>query len=407
MTRIAQGAAQILTWSVIILLLVLPALLGSVSSVVAVLLALLLTPLLLWSGKWRGVAEQPAILIYPIVFAALLVSFALTAQEPADVLHAANFLALPFAVPVYLAARRWSVERPALLLAALCLLGALICALVAGHDVFVRGMPRASGYFMGGNLLARIAVVAGFIGLAGLFVTRSPWRFVLYLGPVLALVVITLTGTRGAALAIPPFLVVLAASLWVERRDRRQLWALVAIAAAVLTLLALSGRFASILTVLSEVLSAGTATSDSASEQRLDMLYAAVGAFKAAPWLGYGWANLAQAAAPFIDMSIYGGDDDPFFQFHNDLANFAVASGVAGVLCWLALLAAPVAGALATPRDGLFRARFYCCAQLSAGYVALGLTDLNFGYDLTTTLYVFLTAIVLGAFREGPQAATP
>lgn len=405
MVRIAHGAAQILIWTAIILLLLLPALFGSASSVAAVLLALLLAPLLLWSGRWRSIADQPAMLIFPAVFAALVLSYAITARDPGNVVYAASFLALPFAIPVYLAARRWAVDRPALLVAALCLAGTLICALVAANDVFVRNMPRASGYFMGGNLLARMAIMLGFTGLAGLFVSRSPWRFLLYLGPAFALVVMALTGTRGAALAIPPFLLVLAACLWVERRYRRQLWALAAIGAALLALLALSGRFGSILTVVAEVLHSGAAASDSASAQRLEMLYAAFKAFKAAPWFGYGWANLAPAAAPFIDMSAYGGDHDPYFQFHNDLANFAVASGFVGILCWLALLAAPIVGVLATPRDGLFRARLYCCLQLSAGYIALGLTDLNFGYDLPTTLYAFLTALVLGAFRDEPVAA--
>jgi O-antigen ligase len=400
-----DAAAQVLVWSVVLLLLVLPALLGSASSVFAVLLALLLTPLLLWSGGWREVAGPPALLIFPAVLAALVAAYAVTARDPGNVVYATSFLGLAFAGPVHFAARRWSVDNPALCLAAFCLAGTLICALVALSDVYLQNLPRASGYMMGGNLLARIALVLAFTGLAGLFLTRSRWRLAFYLGPVAALLVLALTGTRGAALAIPPYLLVLAVCLWVDRRDRWQLLMLGALAAGLLALLALSGRFASILVVAGEFMQSGTIGSDGASAQRLEMLHTAFEAFKAAPWLGYGWANLAPAAAQFIDMSVYGGDRDPHFQFHNDLANFAVAAGMVGILCWLALLAAPIVGALQTSRDALFRPRLYCCLQLSGGYLALGLTDLNFGYDLPTTLYAFLTALVLGAIRPGAKSA--
>jgi hypothetical protein len=44
--------------------------------------------------------------------------------------------------------------------------------------------------------------------------------------------------------------------------------------------------------------------------------------------------------------------------------------------------------------------RLYCALVLSVSFFIFGLTDMTFGYDLPTTLHAFLTAIVLGAFRE-------
>src|SRR5690606_3858330 len=95
--------------------------------------------------------------------------------------------------------------------------------------------------------------------------------------------------------------------------------------------------------------------------------------------------------------------DDRFFQFHNDLVNFAVAGGVVGIICWLLLLAAPLLGTLTRARDSLARARLYCCLVLTLGYAVFGLTDMTIGYDLPTTLYCFLTVAILALFRREPS----
>jgi O-antigen ligase len=222
---------------------------------------------------------------------------------------------------------------------------------------------------------------------------------------VLAFVVVLLTGTRGAALAIPAMIAVYAGFLLASRESRPQLLVLAALGLALAGAVVLSGRMGSIVSVIGEVLSTGSAGADSATSERLAMLGAAFEAFKASPWIGYGWANFGPAAAPFMDMAPHGGPTAPGFQFHNDLANLAVAAGSVGILCWVALLAAPIIGALATPRDSLFRVRLYCCLQLSVGYAIFGLTDFTFGYDLPTTLYAFLAAVVLAAFRDESAAA--
>jgi hypothetical protein len=56
------------------------------------------------------------------------------------------------------------------------------------------------------------------------------------------------------------------------------------------------------------------------------------------------------------------------------------------------------------PRDRFANLRLYCALILSASLFIFGLTDMTLGYDLPTTLHAFLTAIVLGAFRE-PEPA--
>jgi len=86
--------------------------------------------------------------------------------------------------------------------------------------------------------------------------------------------------------------------------------------------------------------------------------------------------------------------------YHNDFSNASVAAGVVGIIAWLATLIAPVVGVLAMPTDRFAPLRLYCALLLSLSFFIFGLTDMTFGYDLPTTLHAFLTAIVLGAFRE-------
>src|SRR5690606_31643174 len=93
------------------------------------------------------------------------------------------------------------------------------------------------------------------------------------------------------------------------------------------------------------------------------------------------------------------------FMYHNDVLNFAVAGGIVGIGCLLVLLAAPLTGLLHAPHDGVRLPRAYLCLMLTVGYAVLGLTDMTFGYDIETTLYAFLLAVVLGGFREEPAAA--
>lgn len=403
-----RHAATTLAWAIVILLVILPALLGSLSSIAVVLLSLLLLPILFGPQAWRSLAGQPAMLIFAAAFAVLLGCYALTARDPGNLLFASSLLALLLAPLVYLLAIKVANRSGSMvLLAGLCALGAVICALVAANDVFLRGMPRATGFIMGGNLLARIALILAFVGLSGLFLTPSPFRFLLYLGPLAALVTIYLTQTRGAAIAVPALALVFAGFLAADWQDRRQLWGLIALGIVSVGLAGLSGRFGGIVTTVGEVLSTGAAGADNATNERLQMLSTAFEAFKASPWIGYGWANFASAAAPFMDMAQHGGPNASGFQFHNDLANFAVAAGMPGITCWLGIMLAPMAGVLMGPRDALFRVRLYCCLQLSVGYAIFGLTDITFGYDLPTTLFAFATAMALGVELGKPAALQP
>lgn len=404
---LASHATRTLVWAIAIFILVLPSLLGSLSSVAAVLQALLLFPILFGSKARHALIRQPAMLIFVAVFAVLAACFAITARDPGNVLYALDFLALLLAPLLYVAAQKLDDQGGLLLVCALCALGAVVCAAVAMNDVYLRQLPRAAGFIMGGNVLARVALALGMVGTGGLLLTRSPYRFLLYLGPLASLLTVYLTQTRGAALAVPVLALVLMGFLGADRNNRRQLLVIAALALVALGAMLATDRFGGIFRVAAEVLQSGSSASDSSSAQRLEMLQAALGAFQLSPWVGYGWANLAAAAARIIDMTPYGGPSGGGFQFHNDLANFAVSAGLFGIAGLLAVLIAPIAGAWVSERDALFRARLFCCLQLSIAYAIFGLTDITLGYDLSTTLYAFLTALILGAGRVRPAGTQP
>jgi hypothetical protein len=127
-----RHAGQTLGWAIAIFILVLPALLGSLASIAAVLLSLLLLPVLIYPQAWPSLARQPAMPIFAAVFAALVACYGLTARDPGNLLFASSFLALPLAPLLYLLARRVRDRAQAIvLLSTLCAVGATICALVA------------------------------------------------------------------------------------------------------------------------------------------------------------------------------------------------------------------------------------------------------------------------------------
>jgi O-antigen ligase len=154
-----------------------------------------------------------------------------------------------------------------------------------------------------------------------------------------------------------------------------------------------SPRFFALGSVLEQLMGNTAVAQDYATIQRLQMWQAGWSALLRAPLIGHGWAHLSDAAKPYV-LSMY----------HNDFFNSAVAAGVVGIVAWLATLLAPVAGVMVMPRDRFSNLRLYCALLLSLSFFIFGLTDMTFGYDLPTTLHAFLTAIVLGAFRE-PEPA--
>jgi O-antigen ligase len=407
---ILGGTASAIGWGVLVMVLVLSPTLGSASSVLALALMLMLTPAAGRPGAFAEILQAPAQLMFIGVVVVLTLAYAITAREPTDVLFFANFLAMPLSAVVYLIAREQAGRATALLVIRLCVLGALVGLGFALFDIFARGLERAQGLIGNANLMPRIALTLGFVGMAGVFVDTGVRRFIYAVAPVAAIATTFLCGSRGAALAIPGMVLIAAIFLWQERSTR--IFVIVGgvlTAAAALVAVIYMGptafeRFAGIANVVTDVLQTGNAGGDGPTQERLVMYQTGLEAFGQAPWLGWGWANLGNAAAE-LNPAVFAAEAGTAFMYHNDVVNFAVAGGVVGIACLAVLVLAPIVGALASPRDAWFRVRLYCCLILGVGFAIFGLTDSTLGYDAPTTLYAFLTAMVLGAFRETPKTS--
>lgn len=406
--RIGMGLLAL----VLVLMLVLSPTLGSVSSIFALLFTLPLLAVLGRPGALAELARAPLQWIFAGVVLVLTLCYTATAQKPGDILFFANFLGMLLSSAIFLMARRHAGTRAGVLLARFCVAGAMVALAATGWDVVVNHSDRAMGLVGNPNLVPRMALPLGFIALVGIWLDTGPRRWLYVLAPVAALLATYFSGSRGGALAIPVMGLVALIFLWRAPSTRRL--AMGGLAAATLALLALSlvsggavlGRFGTIVEVTWTSFTTGSAGGDSAVQERLDMYAAGWQGFQMRPWIGWGWAHLGDVAA-MLDPDHFAKEAGTGFMFHNDWINFAVAAGVVGLACLVVLLAAPVIGALASTRDRHFPVRLYGALVLSLGFLVFGLTDSTLGYDAPTTLYAYLTALLLGAVIEPKAKVTP
>lgn len=335
----------VLSWLAFVALFVLSPAIGSIGSIAAVMLTLLVSPVAFLPGSWKVLRAQPAMLLFLSIFASITICFIATQRTPGDVLFATNFLGLLLAPVVYLLASRRAGPQTIALVSGLLVLGTLVGALTGSYDVFVQHLGRAIGWGQGGNLMARSVVLIGFLSFSGVFAVSSRWRWLYLLGPALALYTLYLTGTRGVFIAVPVLGLILVWALMRELRASR-LWYAAGIAAVFVAIGAVaivSPRFLALGSVFEQVALNASNVADGATSQRLYMWDAGIHTFIKSPLIGFGWANFTEASLP------YG-----IYFYHNDFLDMAVAAGSIGIICWLGTIAAPILGVLMMPADRFF-----------------------------------------------------
>jgi O-antigen ligase len=288
------------------------------------------------------------------------------------------------------------------------LAGTVLSTAVAMYQVFLRGDARATG--MGSDPIwsAEAAVLLGFIALLGLTATRNRFRFLFLLGPILGTFICVLSGSRGPLLAMPLLLaayILLATRHWL-RNIAIGLAILVVCAGAVWTIWpSTAHRYVLMVNRLPDYLQ-GDTVNDASLSERGAMYVAGIEAFLDSPWIGYGWHAKMEAIVPYLPEK-YAYFPEVHHHLHSDGLDFAVSGGLVGILAYLLVLIAPVAGAVSSPRDSQFRLRRTAAVMLSVGYFAFGLTYLLFGYEFHTTLYVVLAAIIVRYCRDEPLVRKP
>lgn len=389
------------------------------------------------SGQWLSIALVGSALLLPYVggfpaayvamgLALLLLGWVAIARPPIEVgaegwlllagvalltvvffingtlAYAANFLMLAL-VPLLVAAMRASAKPGnATLMGRLALAGVAIAAAVALYQVIVEGRPRAAGFGSDEIWSATAALVIGWLALIGLPGSTGRWRYLYLLGPLLGVLVVMLSGSRGPMLVVPLLFGVAFAML---KGQRVGLLVTAAIVVAVVYFWPDHSRLTSIATISKE-LATGVPLSDGSFDVRKVLLDASWGAFKLSPWTGYGWSNFAEATAPFTGITNWTDRSDAF-HLHSDLLNFAVAGGIAGLVAYLAILLAPLVGAWQTLADTQQQARRLGAVLLVAAYAGCGLTNTFFGFEMHTVLFASLTAVLFGFCRDAPAEPKP
>ncbi|MDP1730777.1 MAG: O-antigen ligase family protein [Devosia sp.] len=400
MSRPLTLAGRGLTWALLLGTLVLPYPGGYPLAYFLILVSLLLC---LWLLPARIVPRlEPAGLMFLGAFVLIAIAFLATGS----LALVTNFAMFVVFVPLAAALARNASPGGAVLVARLALLGAAVALGIAAWEVFGLRHGRAAGFNSDPIWSAQAAVVLGFLALVGLPQAAGIWRLLYWLGPVFGMATALLAGSRGPLLAVPVLFVV--AMFLVVRRWWLALPVIVATGFAAVAVVGVVypgslTRLASLTTIAGELASGG-AVSEVSSGQRLAFYQSAFSAFLEKPLFGYGWDNKVAAIRPYLAD---GGAmlDEGHHHLHSDILDFGVSAGALGLLAYALIIAAPIAGALALPRDSQYRSRLAGTALLAVGYLVCGLTYLMLGYEFHTTLYVCLAAILLGYCRDAPTPA--
>ncbi|ODT66665.1 MAG: hypothetical protein ABS75_26725 [Pelagibacterium sp. SCN 63-23] len=279
-------------------------------------------------------------------------------------------------------------------LSSLALCGAALAAAISAYDVYVRGLSRGGFLTMNPIHMGDIAAILGFFALAGLLVDRWQQRTFLVAGPVVALLAVLWTGSRGplvAMLGLAALTLVYFVAVGIPQKRRKPMALTASMALVVVLGHGLStGWLASVRGIDQFMnLAGGNAEAvDSSTQIRLWLYEGAWNAFLASPIYGHGAGFVEAAAVYMLPNNISGWD-----HLHSDLADFAAFAGVMGLAAYFLLLASPLVAALERPANTR-AATFYLALVLSAGSFAMGLTNAVLGILTLTVLFSVSLAVL-------------
>jgi O-antigen ligase len=393
-------------WALLLLPLVLSPVLGLLTPYVALLVIIPLFVVTIVRRQFAAAYASYEARAFLAAFVLLAVLFAITADSVSDALRAFNFTMLLAYGAIALFLRRRAATVTAERVAQLAGLGVLFGFIEVVASALLRASERPTAVNLGPIVLSNGLLALGFIALGGVLLRRDRFGWLYCLAPVLAIAATLITGSRGPLIAVPFAAAAAAIFVWRERFGQSARAALLGIGALVLLAVAgaaivLQGRASTLLGIVGTLLGGGMVADESTRER---LVFYSVGwrSFLQSPWIGHGWANIMDSVRPMFAVSDASLAIYP--QLHNDLINFAVGAGVIGVLCYLVIITAPLIGAWFSPRDSLRTFRLYGATVLTIVYIGGGLTDLMFGFEFHTFLFIMLTAILLGFCRDKAAA---
>jgi len=391
--------------------LVLPCLLGFLTTYLLLILLLVALAYSLLVGYRRGFIVRFDVtswwlLVGWLILAGVNTIDALAAGQPHDIVYAIDFGMLLLYAPLATLYERAAGPSNAARLADLALSGVVLSALFAIVDELIYHPDRA-GFFVNNDpiRLGDTTLILGFLALMGV-VAHTGWRrWIYFAGPVLAVLVGLLTGARSALLVFPA-LAILAAAFLIRQRMIATLIGGAAVAlfglVATLAIVFHDERVTSVIQIARGAFGGGD-VADEATRQRFALYEAGAEVFGQSPILGVGWHRRMDAVADRLP------DADKVLaalpHLHNEVLNFAVGLGLAGVFAYVVLLAAPIVGLWRSPRDTQYPLRRYGVALIVVSFVLLGLADVMLGFETHTALYVAWVAAILGLCLDRPTAS--
>lgn len=337
-------------------------------------------------------------------FLLLAVAFAFSARNLEEYSFILDFIPLLLVVPAAALMRRFQPDDGVLYLARLALAGSVAAMVVGIIEAVIFGNGRASGLENSPIHFADLAMLAGFMALAGLFRQKGPSRLIYLLGPICGLVASLLAGTRAAILV--GFVLALVFVLMFWRQWAASLWQKLAVFALVVAGVIAVGvvgyllgftRFLEAFQIARDFVQGGQVT-DSSSLYRLEMYRSGVFAFMDAPLFGHGWHNQIAAALPYMsEIAREGYALDNWGYLHNEPLGFAVSAGFLGIVSYCLLTFAPLAGLWG---KGPSIGQLYLAIALVVGFFVSGATDVLLMSELPKTFFVFIGAAIIILCQE-------
>jgi O-antigen ligase len=346
-----------------------------------------------------------------VSFFVLWFAFCLTAQSTDDVMAFVDFLAFPVVIPAFALLARRAAPSRITLVATLAALGATVALLNGLYEVKILGAERAEGgtssiFFSG------MAVLLGFFCLLGLLSSTSKWRWLFLVGHAFAFGAAILGGTRGAMLGYGATLVVFAVFtliFWRRPLKTRVLTlVLVALSSGLFSVSMFdTSRVGTIATIVTEAATQGSVT-DTSTNQRFAIYKGGFYSFLESPIYGHGWWRRFAAAIPYMpEMGLEAMAHDNHAHLHNEILNFGSAAGVIGIIAYLILMAAPIVSAIRSPRTANWPIRITAAVGLVACYMAMGLVDTMFVFEIPKSMYVLCCAVIMAFFLDAPPQRQP
>ncbi|MBN9317596.1 MAG: O-antigen ligase family protein [Devosia sp.] len=335
-----------------------------------------------------GVGAFPA-LLFGLSYLLIAVSALTTVRTPADLVPLLGLAAPLFYAPLASLVGGADLVRYGIA-------GAIIGLATALLYRYGLGMPRAAegSWLTDPYRLAVTTLLAATLGLGAWF-SQHRWRGLSLFALAAGVAVIVLSGSRTALLGLPVLMLITGLCL-----ARRPLARIAVIAAAVAVIVAalfveLPGTERVRLWDILVAIGSGSPVSDSAIDIRLGLYRAAAELFVSSPLLGHGWgeATMPQVWALLTPAQLSWGR---LPHLHSDIAQFAVSGGLFGIMAWLLLVLAPIAGYLRLPDNARTPQRRHALLVLVVGALVLGLPDTFLAAPMTLTIYVVLAAAVVG-----------